>query len=114
MSALHLIRDGMITAAELLALLFIAPVGAAAATESTLLPTATQSALDRTGATHGPARRAQAERPLHLVDAALEMRLLGLLADVRVDADAAQRHAHRRSISATHLPAVDISVDSSR
>jgi hypothetical protein len=109
MSALHLIRDGMITAAELLALLFIAPIGAAAATESTLLPTSTQGAVARTGALT-PVAATAGERQLHLVDAALELRFLGLLADVRVTQMLRNETAQAVDLG-THLPAVDNSVD---
>ena len=109
MSALHLIRDGMITAAELLALLYMAPVGAAAA-ETTLLPTATQGEAARMGAPT-PVAVTAGERHLHLVDAALEMRFLGLLADVRVVQTVRNDTAQTVDLG-THLPATEASVDS--
>jgi len=106
MSALHLIRDGMITAAELLALLLIAPVGPAAAAETTLQPAATRTAAARSGAPSPTA----AERRLHLVDAALEMRFLGLLADVRV-VQTVRNDTARTLDLGTHLPSTEASVD---
>jgi hypothetical protein len=110
MSALHLIRDGMITAAELLALLLVAPVGAAAAAETTLQPAATRTTATRSGAPN-PIADSPAERRLHLVDAALEMRFLGLLADVRV-IQTVRNDTARTVDLGTHLPATEASVDS--
>lgn len=110
MSALHLMRDGMITAAELLALLLIAPVGAAAAAESTLQPAATRTTTARP-AVPTPVAKTPAERQLHLVDAALEMRFLGLLADVRV-VQTVRNDTARTVDLGTHLPAMEASVDS--
>lgn len=110
MSALHLMRDGMITAAELLALLLIAPVGAAAAAESTLQPAATRTTTARP-AVPTPVAKTPAERQLHLVDAALEMRFLGLLADVRV-VQTVRNDTERTVDLGTHLPATEASVDS--
>jgi hypothetical protein len=78
MSALHLIRDGISTAAELLALVFMAPIGTATAAEIASTPVASPVAVAERGSA------AAAARPLHLVDAVFEMRLLGLLADMRV------------------------------
>ena len=110
MSALHLMRDGMITAAELLALLLIAPVDAASAAENALQPAATRTTAVRSAA---PASTAAtpAERRLHLVDAALEMRFLGLLADVRVVQTVRNDTAQTVDLG-THLPATEASVDS--
>jgi hypothetical protein len=110
MSALHLMRDGMITAAELLALLLVAPVGAAAAAETTLQPAAARTTAARSGAPTAIAE-ISAERRLHLVDAALEMRFLGLLADVRVVQTVRNDTAQTLDL-ATHLPATEASVDS--
>jgi hypothetical protein len=110
MSALHLMRDGMITAAELLALLLIAPVGAATAAETTLQPAATRTTAARPAAPP-PIAETPAERQLHLVDAALEMRFLGLLADVRV-VQTVRNDTARTVDLGTHLPATETSVDS--
>jgi len=110
MSALHLMRDGMITAAELLALLLVAPVGAAAAAETTLQPAATRTKAARSGAPT-PIAETTTERRLHLVDAALEMRFLGLLADVRVVQTVRNDTAQTLDLG-THLPATETSVDS--
>jgi len=110
MSALHLMRDGMITAAELLALLLIAPVGAATAAETTLQPAATRTTATRPAAPT-PIAETPAERQLHLVDAALEVRFLGLLADVRV-VQTVRNDMARTVDLGMHLPATESSVDS--
>jgi hypothetical protein len=110
MSALHLLRDGMITAAEFLALLLIAPAGAAAAAETTLQPAATRTTAARSVTPTYTAETAP-ERRLHLVDAALEMRFLGLLADVRVVQTMRNDTAQTIDL-ATRLPATEASVDS--
>ena len=101
MSALHLLRDGAL-AAEFAALLFIAPIGTIAAEPA--LPTASV-APDAERAT--PSSRLQA---LHVTDAALELRLLGLLADVRVMQTVRNDTQNRVDLGA-HLPAVTDSVD---
>jgi hypothetical protein len=110
MSALHLMRDGMFAAAELLALLLVAPVGAAVAAEPTLQPAAERTTAARTGAP-APIAEMPAKRRLHLVDATLEMRFLGLLADVRV-VQTVRNDMDRTIDLATHLPATEASVDS--
>jgi hypothetical protein len=83
MTALQLFRDGATTAAELIALLFAAPFATATAAEAgppMKSPAAViQTAVD---ATSTPAWLAA--RQLHVTGAALDVRLLGMLADVRV------------------------------
>ncbi len=101
MSALHLLRDGAL-AAEFAALLFLTPIGAVAAEPAQ--PTAAVTP-DTERAT--PSSRLQA---LHVTDAALELRLLGLLADVRVMQTVRNDTANRVDLGA-HLPAVTDSVD---
>jgi hypothetical protein len=95
MTVLHLMIDGALAAAEMLVLLFVPAAGAA----------------------EPPASAAQAamERPvtLHRLSTAVDVRLLGSLADVRV----AQRLRNDGSTTADlalHLPAVDEQVDSMR
>jgi hypothetical protein len=103
MSVLHLIRDGASAAAQLVALLFIVPPATANATEA---PTAVQSTADAVA----PARVAAPEpasptvHELHVVAATLDVRLLGLLADVRVVQTV--RNVSRQAIElAAQLPA---------
>lgn len=69
MTALQTLKEGLITAAELAALLFVAP---AAATEAAAEPAAAVRAQ--------PARL----RGLHRISTAFDVRLLGALADVRI------------------------------
>ena len=102
MSALHLLRDGAALAAEFAALLFLTPIGAVAAEPAQ--PTASV-ARDAERAT--PSSRLQA---LHVTNAALELRLLGLLADVRVMQTVRNDTAIRVDLGA-RLPAVTDSVD---
>jgi hypothetical protein len=83
MSALHLIRDGASAAAELIALLFMAPFTAATAAETVPPMKAPAAAVARSDVT-APAPEWLAARDLHVVGATLDVRLLGLLADVRV------------------------------
>lgn len=79
MSVLHLIRDGVSTAAELAVLLFLTPIGDATAEPIRSTPAAQVMDTKTRGNAAAPELR-----PLHLVDAAFGMRLLGPLADVRV------------------------------
>ena len=83
MSALHLIRDGASAAAELIALLLMAPFAAATAAE-TVPPMTAPAAVVALADAAGPAPGWLAVRELHVVGATLDVRLLGLLADVRV------------------------------
>lgn len=107
MTALNLLRDGLSTAAQLAALLFVAPIATAAAAESRALPPA--ATIERAEA---PARAAATPlRPLHLVEGAVEMRLLGLLADLRV-VQTVQNEGARPVDLGAHLRAAGDSVDS--
>jgi hypothetical protein len=110
MSVLHLICDGTTTAAGLLALLFIAPVEPAGAAEPAWLPAAAHGAPTPSGASSSTLR-SPAEQRLHLVDAALEMRFLGLLADVRIVQTVRNDSAQAVDLG-KHLPAADTRVDS--
>lgn len=95
MTVLHLMIDGALAAAEMLALLF---VPAASAAEPP--PVAAHAAV-------------QPPVQLHRLSTALDVRLLGSLADVRV----AQRLRNNGSTSADlarHLPVIDEQVDSLR
>ncbi|HQR19922.1 MAG TPA: hypothetical protein PLE54_04320 [Burkholderiaceae bacterium] len=107
MSTLHLIRDGMSTAAELAALLFMAPIGTATAAD---LQGAVPAAQIAPAAEVAPPRP-PALRPLHLVDGAFEMRLLGLLADLRVTQTVRNDTATTVDLG-RHLPAASDGVDS--
>ncbi len=69
MSALQVVIDGFLTAAELVALLFVSPVSAAE--QPSVGHTRSAPAYERV-------------RDLHLVSTAFDVRLLGSLADVRV------------------------------
>jgi len=80
MSALHLIRDGMSIAAQLAALLFITPIGVATAAEIRAPTPAVQAA----NASQPTVAASPNLRPLHLVDGAFDVRLLGPLAGMRV------------------------------
>jgi hypothetical protein len=82
MTALHLLRDGASAAAELIALLFMAPFGSATAAEAA--PITTPAAVVATAEDAAPAPAWLAARALHVTGAALDVRLLGMLADVRV------------------------------
>lgn len=95
MTVLHLMIDGALAAAEMLALLFVPAAGAAE--------------------THAPEAPAALERAvqLHRVSTAVEVRLLGSLADVRV----AQRLRNDGAMPADLaplLPVIDERVDSLR
>jgi hypothetical protein len=83
MTALHLLRDGASAAAELIALLFMAPFATATAAES-VPPTSTPVAVVATAKDAAPSPAWLAARELHVTGAALDVRLLGMLADVRV------------------------------
>lgn len=98
MAALQLLRDGVAIAAEFAALLFLAPLPAAAAESAG--PSAAEVAPARTG-------RMTA---LHVTDAAFEVRLLGALADLRV-VQAVRNDGPVRVDLGSHLPAVAQNVD---
>ena len=102
MSALHLLRDGAALAAEFAALLFLTPISAIAAE-----PAQSTAAVTRDAERATPA---SGLRALHVTDAALELRLLGLLADVRVMQTVRNDTALRVDLGA-RLPAVTESVD---
>ncbi|MGZ8994389.1 MAG: hypothetical protein ACXW16_10270, partial [Burkholderiaceae bacterium] len=98
MPALQGLIDGFLTAAELAALLFVAPV---AATERSRIQAApTPPAIERT-------------RDLHLLSSSFDVRLLGSLADVRVSQ--LFRNSSDETINlAGRLPAVDEHTDALR
>jgi hypothetical protein len=75
MSAITLLTEAASTAAELAALLFVVTVSPASAAGASAASPAPSSVV---------ARPSDVARDLHFVDAALEMRLLGMLADVRI------------------------------
>jgi hypothetical protein len=95
MTVLHLMIDGALAAAEMLALLFV-PAASAAEPPAT----DTQAAI---------------ERPVHLhrLSTALDVRLLGSLADVRV-IQRLRNDGTTAADLAPHLPAADEQVDSLR
>jgi len=98
MAALQLLRDGAAIAAELAALLFLAPLPPAAAAE----PAGAAEALQPVAAGRLAA--------LHVTDAAFEVRLLGLLADVRFMQTVRNDGAVRVDLG-SHLPVVVENVD---
>jgi hypothetical protein len=100
MSALQILKEGLITAAELAALMFVAPASASE-------PAAEPSAVT--------VRATPAVRPreLHRITTALDVRLLGSLADVRIS------HAIRNDTDSTLdlaalLPPLDEGTDALR
>lgn len=98
MAALHVVIDGFLTAAKLVALLLVAPAAA-------LEPAAAQR-----GASGSALERA---RDVHLLSTSFDMRLLGTLADVRVTQQF--RNAGTQTINlAGRLPAVDEHTDALR
>lgn len=99
MSALQVLIDGSITAAELFALLFVSP---ASASEPPHRQTTVQVAPS-------PER----PRALHLVSSSFDVRLLGSLADIRVSEQL--RNDSDDTVSLTgRLPAVDEHTDALR
>ncbi|MGZ8254691.1 MAG: hypothetical protein ACXWVT_07560 [Burkholderiaceae bacterium] len=96
MNVLHLMVDGAIAAAELLALLLMPPATSAA--EST--PIAARAAIERSV-------------QLHHLSTAVDVRLLGSLADVRM-AHHVRNDGSTTADLAAHLPAVDEQVASMR
>ena len=95
MTVLHLVIDGALAAAELLAFLFVPPATAA---ES-----------------NAAEARVTLEQPvqLHRLSTAVDLRLLGALADARV-AHRLRNDGSTTADLASHLPAVDEGVDSLR
>ena len=98
MPALQGLIDGFLTAAELAALLFVAPV--AATERSRIEPAPTAPAIERT-------------RDLHLLSSSFDVRLLGSLADVRVSQLFRNNSAETINL-AGRLPAVDEHTDALR
>jgi hypothetical protein len=98
MSALQVLIDGFLTAAELVALLFVSPVSAME-----------QPRTER--ASSSPA--IERARDAHLMSSSFDVRLLGSLADVRVS-----QHFRNNGIETIHLagrlPAVDEHTDALR
>ena len=98
MSALQVVIDGFLTAAELVALLFVSPVSAAE-----------QPSVEHTRSVPAYERA----RDLHLVSTAFDVRLLGSLADVRVIQEFRNTSATTVTL-ARHLPTVDEHTDALR
>ena len=98
MSALQVLIDGFLTAAELVALLFVSPVSAMEPPRA-----------ERASSTPAFERL----RELHLVSTAFDVRLLGLLADVRVSQEFRNDSAEMVNL-AGRLPAVDEHTDALR
>ncbi len=98
MSALQVLIDGFLTAAELVALLFVSPVSAMEPPRAERASSA--PAFERL-------------RELHLVSTAFDVRLLGLLADVRVSQEFRNDSAEMVNL-AGRLPAVDEHTDALR
>ena len=98
MSVLQVVIDGFLTAAELVALLFVSPVSAAE--QPSVEHTRSAPAYERT-------------RELHLISTAFDVRLLGLLADVRVSQEFRNTGAKTVNLSG-RLPAVDEHTDALR
>ena len=99
MSALQVVIDGFMTAAELVALLFVSPV----------------SAMEppRTSASSAPSAQVERLRELQLVSTAFDVRLLGSLADVRVSQQFRNNGASPVNL-AGRLPPVDETTDALR
>ena len=95
MSALQVLIDGFLTAAELVALLFVSPV----------------SAMDQPRTDPGPGAPAiERVRDAHLLSSSFDVRLLGSLADVRVSQH--YRNSGAETINlAGRLPSVDEHTD---
>ena len=95
MSALQVLIDGFLTAAELVALLFVSPV----------------SAMDQPRTERGPVAPAiERVRDAHLLSSSFDVRLLGSLADVRVSQH--YRNSGAETINlAGRLPSVDEHTD---
>ena len=98
MSVLQVVIDGFLTAAELVALLFVSPVSAAE-----------QPSVEHTRSAPAYERA----RELHLISTAFDVRLLGLLADVRVSQEFRNTGAKTVNLSG-RLPAVDEHTDALR
>lgn len=98
MSALEVVIDGFVTAAELVALLLVSPV----------------SAMEQPGAERTKNVAAyERVRELHLVSTAFDVRLLGSLADVRVSQEFRNTSAQTINLSG-RLPSVDEHTDALR
>ncbi len=98
MSALQVVIDGFLTAAELVALLFVSPVSAAE-----------QPSVDHTRSAPAYERA----RELHLISTAFDVRLLGSLADVRVSQEFRNTSTETVNLSG-RLPAIDEHTDALR
>ena len=98
MSALQVMIDGFLTAAELVALLFVSPV----------------SAAEQPSAEHTRSAPAyERARDLHLLSTTFDVRLLGSLADVRVSQEFRNTSAETINLSG-RLPTVDEHTDALR
>jgi hypothetical protein len=98
MSALQVVIDGFLNAAELVALLFVSPVSAMEPPRAER--TSSTSAFERA-------------RDLHLISTAFDVRLLGSLADVRVSQEFRNTSAQTINL-AGRLPSVDEHTDALR
>ncbi|MBC8119318.1 MAG: hypothetical protein H7X75_07080, partial [Burkholderiaceae bacterium] len=98
MSALQVMIDGALTAAELFVLLFVSPVAAAEGPR-------TEPALHRPAFT--------AAREAHLLSSSFDVRVLGSLADVRVSQHFRNDNPEPVNL-ATRLPPVDEHTDALR
>lgn len=98
MPALQVLIDGFLTAAQLAALLFVAPVSAME--PSRMQPTLNAPASERAG-------------DLHLLSSSFDVRLLGSLADVRVSQLFRNDSAATINLAA-RLPAIDEHTDALR
>ena len=96
MSALQVVIDGFMTAAELVALLFVSPVSAMEPPRASV-----------------PNAQLERLRELHLVSTAFDVRLLGSLADVRVSQQFLNASAEPVNL-AGRLPPVDETTDALR
>jgi hypothetical protein len=103
MPLLHLMLDGALAAAEMLALLAVPPAVAAPAAPA---PTAVTAVTAEPATLHGPVL-------LHRLSTTVDIRLLGALADVRVAQHLRNDGARTIDLGA-RLPAVDEQVDALR
>lgn len=102
MTALTLLRDGAATAAQLLALVFAAPVAAGPTTPATSTAVAHVEPDTATSLSNS----LRVARDLHLTSSAFDVRLLGSLADIRI-VQAVHNTSARPIDLGARLPATD-------